>query len=138
MSQHLLLEHINCSLSSRAVCFLAHSSSGQSISLDTKQKCMCVRELKSIKEKYNFTYLCMTFRKLFRQHLSLRSCMQLRLKNSSYSSRKMKVLIYKLLNFRNLVSFPFLLTNDFWQRCQGLQSSKFLFEDKNGSPNEST
>lgn len=66
-----------------------------------------------IKNIIVLVYLSITFRKPYRQHSNLPNYMQLRLKSFRYSSRKMKVLIYKLLNFKNLVSVPFVLTNYF-------------------------
>ena len=94
-------EFINYPLSSRMVPFL---SLGQSI------VCIFIFQLYRIKFCSGKIQCCLflfyiMFRKPYRQHLNLPNYMQLHLKSFKYSSRKMKVLIYKILNFKNLVSF---------------------------------
>lgn len=118
----------NCFFTSKMVSFLTYVSPGQSILFDTEKVFVfvCYIELNSAQEKCHVC-LFITYRKPYRQHLNLPNYMQLRLKSSRYSSRKMKILIYKLLNFKNLVSFPFVLPNYFGQEYQGLQYSRILF-----------
>lgn len=129
---NFIRESINCSLTSRMVSSLTYVSLGQSIVLDTEKAFLIVCQIilnwnMLIKNIIVLVYLSITFRKPYRQHSNLPNYMQLRLKSFRYSSRKMKVLIYKLLNFKNLVSVPFVLTNYFWEEYQGLKYSRFLF-----------